>query len=81
VPRRHRVIIEAANVILGRLDKLPESPDALDLREKVLACRQQAEGWKDRPPTVEQHERLMKEVLDLHVRVRRLTRTRSKPPT
>jgi hypothetical protein len=70
--KKRVVIVDAISVILGRLSSLSDGPEVNHLREQALVCLREVDGWKDHEPTPERRNGLMKEVLDLHVRTRRL---------
>jgi hypothetical protein len=71
--KRRTVIIGAIRVVLRRLARLADGPEVRVLREQALAYLREVEEWKDRSPPAERRDGLMKELLDLHVRARRLT--------
>jgi hypothetical protein len=68
------LVIDAVNIILRRLDELPEQPAVRELRAKARGYIDEAVLWKSaRPrPSVEKRELLMKKVLALHVEVNKL---------
>jgi hypothetical protein len=70
------LVVDAANIVLRNLERIPDRPEVLALRSRALECIKVAEGWGARRPTVEEREKLMKDVLDLHTATRRLARTR-----
>jgi len=66
------VVLEAIDLTLRRLSHAPDGPEERELREAALACAKEAEGWRERPPSAEQREALMKRVLAVHVAAERL---------
>ena len=69
--KRRAVIVDAVNVILRRLARLADSAEVRELLEKAHGRLREVDEWTDRPPTVEERESLMKNVLAVHVEARR----------
>ena len=72
--KRMSLVLDAVQIALGQLAKLPNSPEVEDLRTKALAYEKEAKHWSEKPPTSEQREAMMKKVLALHVAVTKLAR-------
>jgi len=70
--RRITLVLNAIDVVLRGLSALEPSAEVDALRGRVEVCSRQAERWRGAPPTVEEGERVMKRVLQLHVEVARL---------
>ncbi len=66
------VVLEAIDLTLERLALVPDGPEARELHQATLACAKVAEGWRNKAPSAEQREALMKRVLALHVAASRL---------
>jgi hypothetical protein len=69
-----KVVTDAINIVLRNLAQVPDAPEARTLREKAATCLEEAKEWKDKHPSVDQREALMKKVLGLHVAASRLGR-------
>jgi hypothetical protein len=80
VPKRSKAIVDAVDVILRRLAKLPDGAEAQELREKALACLRIARTWEGLAPTPAQREGVAKTVLALHTRARRMKSARPPRP-
>jgi hypothetical protein len=70
--RSSAVVVDAVNVILRGLARMPDAPEVHELRAKALACMRKASEPKAHAPTIDNDEALMKKVLDLHLEARRL---------
>ena len=70
--RAMELVIGAVNVILKQLGELPDGPEARGLRERALGYIQEAAMWNTARPSIEMLEATMKNVLFLHVVVRKL---------
>jgi hypothetical protein len=68
------VVRDALDIVLRRLAALPSSPEIEELRAKAEDFRKEAEAWTTTPVAADARERLMKQVLKLHVDVARLER-------
>lgn len=71
---RLQIVQAATDVVLRRLDGLPSSAKAEQLRMSLGRCLRDAERWSALPPTPREQDVLMKRVLALHVEVTRLER-------
>ena len=63
---RFEVVRQATDVLLRRLERLPPSRAAEDLRGRVSDCMRKAGEWTASPPA-NQRDELMKRVLALHI--------------
>jgi hypothetical protein len=79
VSKRLALARDAIEVVVRRLSALMPSPEVEDLWHRVEDCRQQVDGWAQRPPTVEEREAVMKRVLGLHTAVARLEQRHGQP--
>jgi hypothetical protein len=70
---RFEVVRQAIDVLFRRLERLPPSHAAEDLRGRVSDCMRKAGEWTASPP-VNQRDDLMKRVLALHVELATLER-------
>jgi hypothetical protein len=75
LPSRRLALRDAVDVVLRRLSILPPSQE--QLRAKAEEFRREADTWQPSMPPVEERERVMKQVLALHVAVARLERDSS----
>jgi hypothetical protein len=71
-----QLVVDAVNVVLKNLGQVKDNAEGRTLEELGFAYIQQAEGWKDHPPAVEQREALMRKVLALHIAASRIRRPR-----
>ncbi len=65
--KRVVVVLEAIDLTLRGLAHAPDGPAERELRQTAVACAKEAEGWRQRPPSGEEREALMKRVLAVHV--------------
>ena len=72
--RRIATTRAAIDSVLHRLDGLPLSPGVERLRATAEEYRRDAELWRSAPPAAEEQERLVTQVLRLHVEVASLER-------
>ena len=70
--KRTVVALEALEVALVELAKLPESAETEALVTRGFEHSREVKAWADKVPTPEQREALMKKVLGLHMAVSRL---------
>jgi hypothetical protein len=70
--KRTVVALEALEVALAELARLPETPEAEALLKKGFALQREVKAWADKPAMAQQREAMMKKVLGLHVAVSRL---------
>jgi hypothetical protein len=74
-PTRRTILVQdSIESVLRRADSLPATPEADALRAKARAYLAQADSWGHTKPTAQEREKLMKEVLGLHVLVAKLER-------
>jgi hypothetical protein len=76
--KRMSLVLDAIEIALGQLAKLPDSPEVEELRTKALVYERDAKHWSEKAPTSEQREAMMKKVLALHILVTKLAREGSK---
>jgi hypothetical protein len=68
------LVIGAVNIVLKRLGTLPGGPEVNALRERALGYIEEVAMWSAERPSVEVREATMKNVLALHVAVKKLLR-------
>jgi hypothetical protein len=73
--KRISPILDAIRQALTVAVRLPESEGARRLRDQCLAYQNIVEQWSREPPTAEEREALMKQVLTLHLTITRLHRS------
>jgi hypothetical protein len=78
VSNRTAVILDAIEIAVHELAKLPDSPESSALRTKALAFEETAKAWPHAPPTQEKRGAMMQSVLALHVEVMKLVRAQAK---
>jgi|HubBroStandDraft_4_1064222.scaffolds.fasta_scaffold05481_7 hypothetical protein len=66
------LVIGAVNIVLKHLEKLPGGPEVSALRERALGYIEEVAMWSTERPSVEVREATMKNVLALHVAVKKL---------
>jgi hypothetical protein len=76
VPRFLAVLKDAIGVVLRRLAALPPSPRVEELRAKAEGYLRSTEGWVVSPPDADERDKVMKDVLMLHVEVGKLERAK-----
>jgi hypothetical protein len=64
--------MDAIQIALDQLAKMPDSPEVEALRSKAAACAEDARGWAQVRPTAEHKEAMMKDVLALQIAVTKL---------
>lgn len=69
-----RIVREAIDVVLRRLERLSPSDKAEQLHVWVQECLEETDQWNASPPTPRDREVLMKRLLALHVAVTKLER-------
>jgi hypothetical protein len=74
-PARLRLVLDAIDIVLRRLELLHPSPDVVALRAAAVRQLREAQDWERAYPSLEEQERLMKRVLFLHVGTAKLERT------
>lgn len=75
--RQLSLVRDPIDVIVRRLSALPPSPRVEALRLKTEEYLREVDGWVVAPPTADKRDRLMKDVLKLHVEVVELERERA----
>lgn len=70
------IVRDAIDVLHRRLLALPSTPEIEELRIKAAEFHEQASSWERAPPPAEERERLMKQVLKLHVDLAKIERER-----
>lgn len=71
------IVVDSLNVVLKKLGEVADQAEARTLEELAFAYAQQAECWRNHPPTSEQRETLMRNVLALQIAASRVGRRRS----
>jgi hypothetical protein len=66
------LVIGAVNIVLKQLRDLPEGREATALRERALAYIEEVAMWSAQQPSAQAREATMKNVLALHIAVKRL---------
>jgi hypothetical protein len=69
-----RIVREAIDVVLRRLERLSPSDKAEQLHVWVQECLDETDQWNASPPTPRDREVLMKRLLALHVALTKLER-------
>jgi hypothetical protein len=69
-----RIVREAIDVVLRRLERLSPSDKAEQLQVWVKECLEETDQWNASPPTPREREVLMKRLLALQVAVTKLER-------
>jgi hypothetical protein len=69
-----RIVREAIDVVLRRVECLSPSDKAEQLHVWVKECLEETDQWNASPPTPRDREVLMKRLLALHVAVTKLER-------
>lgn len=77
--KRTALVSDAIRQALASLAILPNSEEALTLRERCLACQAVANEWSQTPPTPEEREAMMRKVIALHVAITKLRRKSERP--
>ena len=70
--KRTIVALEALEVALAELSKLPETAETESLLLRGFQLQREVKAWADKPATPVQREAMMKKVLSLHVAISRL---------
>lgn len=78
--KRSALIIDAIQVALTELAKVPDCDAKRDLESRARACENIVMGWKTVPPSPDEREATMQSVLSLHVAVTKLRRNTVLPP-
>jgi hypothetical protein len=68
------IVRDAIDVLHRRLLVLPSTAEVEELRRKAGEFHEETDGWARAPPPLEERERLMKQVLKLHVDLAKLER-------
>jgi hypothetical protein len=68
------IVRDAIDVLHRRLLVMPSTPEVEALRQKAGEFHEQTDSWIREPPPAEERERLMKQVLKLHVDLAKLER-------
>jgi hypothetical protein len=74
------LILDAIHQALAMMAALPDSDEVRDLRDRCAAYERVVFGWRQVPPTAEQRESLMKDVLALQVTAMKVRRSSNPPP-
>jgi hypothetical protein len=77
---RARIVREAIDVVLRRLEGVAPSDKTERLRAWAHECLQETDRWSASPPTTRERDTLMKRVLALHVEVTKLERDPERAP-
>jgi hypothetical protein len=75
--KRTSLVLDAIDLALAQLAKMPDSVEVRAWRVKAVAYEADAKDWSLAPPTAEQREAMMKKILGLHVAVTKLREPRS----
>jgi hypothetical protein len=78
--RRMSLVMDAIQIALDQLAKMPDSPSVEALRSKAAAYAADAKGWAQVRPTAEHKEAMMKNVLALQIAVTKLGTERAPAP-
>jgi hypothetical protein len=78
--KRSALILDAINIALADLAKVPDCDEKRDLEARARTCETIVKKWKKTPPPPEEREATMQVVLSLHVAVTKLRRNTSMPP-
>lgn len=73
------LVMDAIQIAVDQLAKMPNSPEVEALRSKASAYADDARGWPHARPTAEHKEAMMKNVLALQIAVTKLGTERSAP--
>jgi hypothetical protein len=69
------LVLDAIDIVMRRLELLSSSPDVVALRAAAVRQLREAQDWERAFPAPEEQERLMRQVLHLHVGTAKLERT------
>jgi hypothetical protein len=78
--KRTALALDALNLVLDTLGRLPHSDDRQRLEGQARACERVVSCWQYYPPTDEDREDLMRRLLDLHMATAQLRRGSEPPP-
>jgi hypothetical protein len=79
ISKRSLLILDAIQIALADLAKVPDCDEKRDLETRLNACGALVGKWKTVPPTPDEREATMQVVLTLHVAVTKLRRDTSLP--
>jgi hypothetical protein len=74
------LVMDAIQIALDQLAKMPDSPEVEALRSKGAAYAADAKAWAQVRPTAEHKEAMMKNVLALQIAVTKLGTERGPAP-
>jgi hypothetical protein len=73
LPTRRTILTrDSIDSVLRRIASLPPSPEAEELRAKATEYLNTVTAWQQQKPSLQERERLMKQVLGLFVTVTKL---------
>ena len=74
VSRRLKFAQDALKALVAALDVLADSAEKAGILADARECEQIVARWREEPPGQDQHERVMKRILALHVAAAKLRR-------